>query len=142
MYRSGSGLGMAVVWGTVKDHGGYINVKSDKDSGSISELFFPATRKSLPIATITPSHMEYAGEGQLVLVIDNVKEQREIAARMLLRLGFRAEAVASGEEAVEFVSETKPDLILPDMIMDPSIDGCETYRRILKINPGQKTIWL
>ena len=140
MGRSGSGLGMAVVWGTVKDHGGYINAKSDKDSGSCFELFFPATRKTLPIEMIKPSHKEYAGSGQLVLVIDDVKEQREIATKMLLRLGYRAEAVAGGEEAVDFVSETKPDLILLDMIMDPGIDGYETYRRIVKINPGQKAI--
>ena len=140
MGRSGSGLGMAVVWGTVKDHGGYINAKSDKDSGSIFELFFPATRKSLPIETIKPSRKAFAGKGQLVLVIDDVKEQREIATKILLRLGYRAKTVAGGEEAVDFVSETKPDLILLDMIMDPGIDGYETYRRILKINPGQKAI--
>ena len=59
---------------------------------------------------------------------------------MLLRLGYHPESVASGEEAVDFVSESKPDLILLDMIMDPGIDGFETYRKILKINPGQKAI--
>jgi CheY-like chemotaxis protein len=138
--RSGSGLGMAVVWGTVKDHGGYINVKSGKDSGSSFELLFPATRRALPDQTAKLSYEEYTGNGQLILVVDDAKEQREIAAKILLRLGYRPETVSSGEEAVDFVSQRKPDLILLDMIMGEGIDGFETYRKILNIIPGQKAI--
>ena len=59
---------------------------------------------------------------------------------MLGRLGYRVEAVSSGEEAIEYLKNKKVDLVVLDMIMDPGIDGLETYRRILGINPGQKAI--
>jgi PAS domain S-box-containing protein len=140
MGRSGSGLGMAVVWGTVKDHGGYINASSRKDAGSCFELLFPATRRQLPSNASTVPHEAYMGAGESILIVDDVKQQREIAARMLTRLGYRPETVASGEAAIEYLSRESADLILLDMIMTPGIDGLETYRRILQINGHQKAI--
>jgi PAS domain S-box-containing protein len=140
MGRSGSGLGMAVVWGTVKDHGGYINVRSRKGAGSSFELYFPATRRSLPETSRNVSHESYRGHGESILVIDDVKHQREIAAMMLGRLGYRPEAVAGGEAAIDYLAHTPADLLLLDMIMAPGMDGLETYQQVLKINPRQKAI--
>ena len=138
--RSGSGLGMAVVWGTVKDHGGYINVRSRKDAGSSFELYFPATRRSLPETAQPISHESYMGHGESILVIDDVKHQREIAVLMLGRLGYRAEAVASGEAAIDYLAHKHADLLVLDMIMAPGMDGLETFEQIRKINPRQKAI--
>ncbi len=59
---------------------------------------------------------------------------------MLTKLGYSARAVSSGEEAVDYLKNNSPDLVLLDMIMDPGIDGLETYRRILKLHPEQKAI--
>jgi len=59
---------------------------------------------------------------------------------MLGRLGYQTEAVSSGEKAIEYLNNRTVDLVILDMIMDPGIDGMETYRRILEINPGQKAI--
>ena len=59
---------------------------------------------------------------------------------MLQKLGYVTDAVASGEEAVEYVQNNEVDLIVLDMIMDPGIDGLETYRRIKKLRPDQKAI--
>jgi len=73
-------------------------------------------------------------------VVDDVKEQREVAMNMLESLGYQVEAVSSGEEAVEFLKDRRIDLLILDMIMDAGIDGMETYRRALEINPGQKAI--
>lgn len=140
MGRSGSGLGMAVVWGTVKDHGGYINAKSRKGAGSCFELLFPATRRELPASVPPVPYEAYLGRGQTILVIDDVKQQRDIAARMLTRLGYLPHTVAGGEAAIDYLREKSADLILLDMIMAPGIDGLETYREILKINPHQKAI--
>jgi DNA-binding NtrC family response regulator len=67
-------------------------------------------------------------------------QQRELAASMLERLGYRVEAVGSGEEAVEYIRNRSADLVVLDMIMDPGIDGLETYRRMLEIHPGQRAI--
>ena len=59
---------------------------------------------------------------------------------MLDTLGYRAKAVSSGEEAVEYLQEQIVDIVLLDMIMDPGINGRETYERITKIRPKQKAV--
>ena len=72
--------------------------------------------------------------------MDDVESQREISIKMLERLGYKAIAVPGGEKAVEYLNENTVDLILLDMIMDPGMNGRETYGRILKIHPNQKAI--
>ena len=74
------------------------------------------------------------------MVIEDVKEQRAIAAAMLRKLGYKVTCVASGEEAVDRVDELAPDILILDMIMEPGIDGLEAYRRIIKKRPGQKAV--
>jgi PAS domain S-box-containing protein len=140
MGRSGTGLGMAVVWGTVKDHGGYIRIESRIGTGTAIRLFFPATRSALTEMEMPADIGHFKGNGEAVLVVDDLPEQREIAGQMLKALGYRVSAAASGEEAVTQLQETPCDLVLLDMIMDPGIDGLETYRRILSNRPGQKAV--
>ncbi len=140
MGRSGTGLGMAVVWGTVKDHKGYIDVLSQEGLGSTFTLYFPVSRKELPKKASPMVIEEYMGEGESVLVVDDVDEQRNIAVMLLNRLGYCVTAVSSGEEAVEFMTHNDADLLVLDMIMEPGIDGLETYKRILKLKPNQKAI--
>ena len=139
MGRSGTGLGMAVVWGTVKDHNGYIDVESTEGRGTTFTLYFPVTRKSLEERSEI-SVREYIGKGEAVLVVDDVEEQRRIASGMLKELGYSVVSVSSGEEAVEYLRSNKVDLLVLDMIMDPGMDGLETYRKIIEIHPGQKAI--
>jgi len=140
MGRSGTGLGMAVVWGTVKDHKGYIDLQSAEGKGTTVALYFPVTREALadnkPLRTAIGNN----GNGKKILVVDDIAEQRQIATLMLGKLGYDAKAVPGGAEAVEFLQDHSADLIVLDMIMDPGIDGLETYKQILKIKPGQKAI--
>jgi len=138
--RSGTGLGLAVVWGTIKDHGGYIDVSSEENKGSTFTLYFPVVRDALSKVDQGLSHGTYNGRGEIILVVDDIKEQRLLAAAILEDLNYRVTTVASGEVAVEYLRANKPDLIVLDMIMDPGIDGLETYRRILEIHPQQKAI--
>jgi DNA-binding NtrC family response regulator len=72
--------------------------------------------------------------------VDDVEEQRNIAAGMLTRLGYDARTVSSGEEAVEHIRTHPVDILVLDMIMPPGIDGLETFKRILEFRPGQKAI--
>jgi CheY-like chemotaxis protein len=83
---------------------------------------------------------EFMGGGESILVVDDVKEQRDLAGRILTKLNYRVAMVESGEEAVEYLKTKDADLIVLDMIMDPGIDGFETYRRILEIKPEQKAV--
>ncbi|MCB2148626.1 MAG: PAS domain S-box protein [Deltaproteobacteria bacterium] len=140
MGRNGSGLGMAVVWGTIKDHHGYIDIHSEEGQGTRFDLFFPATRDQLQKSRKPETLSDFAGNGEFILVVDDIPVQREIATRILERLGYRCEAVASGEEAIEFLRTRTADLVVLDMIMAPGIDGYETYRQIRSIRPEQKAI--
>lgn len=140
MGRSGTGLGMAVVWGTVKDHKGYIDIQSTEGKGTIFTLYFPVTRKEIMERISTGSIEDLLGNGEAILVVDDVEEQRELASGMLTKLEYSVKTVSSGEEAVEYVKREKADLIVLDMIMDPGIDGLETYKQILEIYPGQKVV--
>jgi CheY-like chemotaxis protein len=83
------------------------------------------------------------GRGETVLVVDDVSEQREIAADILQRLGYRATTAASGEEALAYL-ERQADggvaAVVLDMIMDPGMDGLDTYRHINRIRPGIKAM--
>jgi len=139
MGRSGTGLGMAVVWGTVKDHNGYIHVQSTEGQGTTFTLYFPVTRKSLEESSEI-FLKDYIGKGEAVLVVDDVEEQRKIASGMLRELGYSVVSVSSGEEAVEYLKTHKVDLLVLDMIMDPGMDGLDTYKKILEIHPGLKAI--
>jgi len=140
MGRSGTGLGMAVVWGTVKDHQGYIDVQSREGQGTTFKLYFPAARENIAEHGKQVSIEDLKGHGEKLLVVDDVKEQRIIAAAILSKLGYQAATVSSGEEAVAYLREQAADLVILDMIMEPGIDGLDTFLRITELNPGQKAI--
>jgi len=140
MGRSGTGLGMAVVWGTVKDHKGYIDIQSTEGKGTTFTLYFPVTRKEISGQEKALPMEEYMGNGESILVVDDVEDQREIASRILIKLGYSVTSVSSGEEAVDYMKDNSVDLLVLDMIMDPGINGLETYKRILDFHPNQKAI--
>ncbi|MBN2346929.1 MAG: response regulator [Candidatus Aminicenantes bacterium] len=140
MGRSGTGLGLAVVWGTVKDHNGFIDVQSQEGRGTTFTLVFPATRESRGLDQPQVPLERFMGRGESVLVVDDLTEQRDVLAAMLDKAGYRVRTVASGEEALSHLDRHAVDLVILDMIMDPGMDGLDTYRRIREKNPEQKVI--
>jgi PAS domain S-box-containing protein len=140
MDRSGTGLGMAVVWGTVQDHNGRINLESTEGKGTTFEIFFPVTREPEEKEKVPQPVEAYAGKGEKILVIDDIQEQRQIASQMLTKIGYQVNTVESGEAAVDYLKKESVDLLVLDMIMDPGMDGLDTYREIIKIHPGQKAV--
>ena len=140
MGRSGTGLGLAIVWGTVKDLNGYIDVESKVDEGTTFTLYFPVTREEMTAQPQQEPMDSYRGRGETVLVVDDIAEQREIASRLLEKLGYQVHAVSGGEAAVEYLKANKADIMILDMIMAPGIDGLETWQRVRKISPQQKVI--
>jgi two-component system, cell cycle sensor histidine kinase and response regulator CckA len=140
MGRSGTGLGMTVVWGTVKDHAGYLDVKSSPGNGTTITAFFPAHEDDkIPQTQSCPQVIE-RGAGESILVVDDVLEQRSLGSNILTALGYWVETVASGKEAVDFLKDRSVDIVLLDMVMGSGMDGLDTYRRILEIRPHQKVI--
>ncbi len=139
MGRSGTGLGMSVVSGAVKDHKGYIDLHSIRGKGTSFDLYFPVTHQM-----VQAKNSDFVFEANMgtekILVVDDVLEQREVACVVLGKLGYQVAAVASGEEAIGYVRRNPVDLLVLDMIMDPGMDGLETYQQILKIRPGQRAV--
>ncbi|MCE5262309.1 MAG: PAS domain S-box protein [Deltaproteobacteria bacterium] len=140
MGRSGTGLGLSVVWGTVKDHHGYINVQSEQGKGSTFTLYFPVSREEITAERMAADISQYMGRGESILVVDDVPGQRDLAAAMLGKLNYRVASVSSGEEAVAWISDHPVDLMVLDMILGSGMDGLDTYRSVLEIYPKQKAI--
>jgi len=140
MGRSGTGLGMAVVWGTIKDHKGHINIESKVGVGTTLKIYLPITKEEICQQYKKVPIKDYSGKGENILVVDDVQDQLEIATVLLTNLGYSVNQVSSGKEAIEYVKCKKVDLILLDMIMEPGIDGLDTFKKIKEIVPDQKTI--
>lgn len=132
----GSGLGLSVVDAVVKDHSGYLDLETKSGEGTSFYLYFPITRRSQD----DKRSGAIIGGDEKILVIDDDEMQRIVSTDLLNALGYEVCAVESGEVAIEFLKENPQDLLILDMVMPPGIDGAETYRRILKIRPGQKAI--
>jgi len=139
MGRSGSGLGMTVIWTTIKDHGGFLDIRSKEGEGTRMEIYFPVTREQEDLCS-RPFVLENFLGTEAVLVVDDVPEQQQIAGNMLSKLGYLVSSVASGEAAVEHLASHDADLVILDMIMPGGMDGLETYRRILEFRPMQRAI--
>ncbi len=134
--RRGSGLGLSIVDAVVKDHGGYIDLQSETGVGTTFYIYFPVTRE-----TAEPESSDRVeGGSERVLVVDDDEVQREVTTRLLRKLGYKVSTAGSGEEAVEALKVNPQDLVVLDMIMPPGIDGTDTYRRILELNPAQRAI--
>ncbi|GAB6095764.1 hypothetical protein JCM14469_20170 [Desulfatiferula olefinivorans] len=140
MGRSGTGLGLAVVWGTVKDHRGYIDVSSKPGRGTVFTLYFPVTREQPELPSSASGLEDLMGRSESILVVDDSPEQQELAARMLKKLNYRVDTASGGEAAVDILKTRSVDLVVLDMIMDPGMDGLDTYKQIRTITPDQKVI--
>ncbi|MBN1626462.1 MAG: response regulator, partial [Deltaproteobacteria bacterium] len=140
MGRNGTGLGMAIVWNAVKDHNGFIDVKSVPGEGSAFRLFFPVYPGDLSGQEADSSGGDFRGRGEKILIVDDMQEQREIASAMLTGLGYDVASVSTGEDAIKFIKDKPVDLVVLDMVMNPGIDGLDTYKGILEMRPGQKAI--
>ena len=141
MDKSGTGLGMSVVWGTMEDHKGHISVLSEEGKGTTFTLLFPAEEPSIKEQTpsvVEPS--EFKGSGESILLVDDSEQQRQIASDILTHLGYTPITAPSGEEAIRYLKDNTIDLVILDMIMDPGINGLETFKKIIEFRPSQKAI--
>jgi PAS domain S-box-containing protein len=133
---SGTGLGMTVILGTVKDHNGCIQIKSDEGKGTTFKLYFPTSRAKMKTETFNIPVEDYIGSNEKVLVVDSILMQREIATNLLTTLGYSVNSVASGELAVEYIKKNPVDIIILDLAMTSAIDGVEINKQIRQLQPG------
>ena len=144
MGRSGTGLGLTVVWNFIHEHKGEILVDSD-ERGTTFTIYLPATRKNVvnesrdqdsAAATLANLH----GKQEEILIVDDEEGQRKIAEQLLNSIGYQTQTAASGEQGIELLKQNPVDLVLLDMIMDPGINGRRTYARMTEIKPGLKAV--
>jgi len=140
MGRSGTGLGLAVVWGTVQDHHGYIDVTSQKGDGTTFDLYFPLSREMVTAKETGIDLAAIKGDQERLLVVDDMESQRKLAVHLLGHLNYQVHTAENGEAAVQFLRENTVDLVILDMLMGVGMDGLETYQKILRLHPGQKAI--
>ncbi len=139
MGKSGTGLGLAICWSIVHDHGGFFDLPTSH-SGAVFEVYLPASGRAAASTAASLPAVLPRGAGEQVLVVDDEEVPRQVAGDMLRSLGYQVLVAASGEEAVRLLDTEKVELVLLDMMMDPGINGLETYRRILERHPGQKAL--
>ena len=134
----GTGLGLAAVYGTVKDHHGSINVCSEPGNGTIFNLFIPLSsaecKAALPIEGI------FHGSGGILLV-DDEEMIRSMAKELLTELGYTVYMAEDGYKAQEIYALHKEEitLVVLDMIM-PKMNGKETYLKLREINPDVRVL--
>jgi signal transduction histidine kinase/CheY-like chemotaxis protein len=126
--RSGTGLGLSIVWSVVREHDGFVDVATERGT-TVFELGFPELKDGL-VELGNVQAEPPRGHGECVLVVDDEPLQRDAAARMLARLGYVAQVVASGEVAVEVVRRGGVSVVLLDMVMPGGWGGRDTFLRL------------
>ncbi len=144
----GTGLGLASVYGIVKNHGGFINVYSEKNQGTSFHIYLPASDAGVVDAGNSSSidRSVVNGEGTILLV-DDEEMIMEIGQEMLEAMGYRVITAASGLEAIEKFSSIRDgngevdtvDLVIQDMIM-PGMGGGEVFDKLKEIDPNVKVL--
>lgn len=135
----GTGLGMSIIWATVKDHSGFIDITSIGGDGTLFSIYLPAVEQDVEEHENDSDFLSYTGT-ETILIVDDQEEQLTIGRTILEKLGYTVLTSNSGTEALKILKDTDVDLVILDMIMPGDLDGLDTFEKILEISPGQKTI--
>ncbi len=138
----GTGLGLAAVYGTVKNHKGMINVYSEEGSGTTFKVYLPFTAGILKEKTeIIRSKAIPVNISANILLVDDEEGLRTVGEKILLNIGCKVSLCKDGKEAVKFYKKywRKIDLVILDMIM-PEMNGRDAFIAMQKINPGIKAL--
>lgn len=141
--RSGTGLGLAVVWGVIEDHDARISVETEPGKGSAFTLFFRLQNEDITsgISEDIRKPRDYPdGHGRRILVVDDEEDQRELMSEILGDSGFSVLKAASGQECIDIYNEFAPELVIMDMILGNGMDGHETLARIKALDSNVKAL--
>jgi CheY-like chemotaxis protein len=149
--HGGSGLGLAVVYGVIKDHKGYIDVRSEPGGGTEFTLYLPIGRNAVPTMMRQIPLPEV--DGARILVVDDDLGMRHLLQTVFVEMGCEVTLATNGREAVQAITDevvrgaTRPDagpfsLVFLDMNLDQDLNGLDTYREIVALAPRQRFVFM
>jgi CheY-like chemotaxis protein len=129
----GTGLGLAMVYGVIKNHGGFVNASSEPGEGTTFKIYMPASMRVQETISV-PSEAP-RGENELILVVDDEEAMRSFAKEALETHGYRVLIASDGVEAIETYREHNGDigLVILDLVM-PRMGGHETFIKLRELN--------
>ncbi len=135
----GTGLGLASAYGIIKNHGGFIDVYSDKGEGTKFNIYFPASEKEVIDGKDLVEEIVKGSE--TVLFVDDEDIIIDVGQDILKSMGYKVLQASCGKEAIEVYQKNreKIDIVILDMIM-PGMSGRELYKKLKEVNPGIKVL--
>lgn len=139
----GTGLGLATVYGIVKQNQGFINVYSEVDEGTVFHIYLPCQTGPLDSVQAAPNGKTRFGEGRTVLVVEDNPAIMDLASRMLNLLDFQALGATSPRQAIELADDPDQDihLVLTDVIL-PEMNGRNLLRKLQEKRPDLKCLFM
>ncbi|RMF59231.1 MAG: response regulator, partial [Calditrichaeota bacterium] len=139
----GTGLGLATVYGIVKQNNGHILVYSEVGKGTTFKIYFPAFKRRKNVAVESNGQTSNTGGGQQILVVEDEYLVRELICDTLRNLGYRVLEAANGEQALKMCEHyaEQIDLVLTDLVM-PVMNGRQLVERLNKKFPNMRVLYM
>lgn len=138
----GTGLGLATVYGIVKQNNGFINVYSEPGQGTTFKIYLPRCESDLAVAPQTDERKKVKGGSETVLLVEDEETILNLNRKILQRLGYNVLTAGSPIEAIRMTQEYEDQihLLITDVVM-PEMNGRDLAQRILELKPGMKCIF-
>jgi CheY-like chemotaxis protein len=139
----GTGLGLATVYGIVKQSGGDISVYSEPGQGTTFKIYLPRIKEDSELRPASPATVQIPGGWETILVVEDNDELRQLAASVLRNLGYTVLEAPNGPEAIQLF-QAQPEaihLVLTDVVM-PEMSGREMVERLRQTHPGLRALYM